>query len=107
MMLDVLGFEEVATHRNNKGEVEHCEMAWGPTIVMPAPRKADSAWTPGPSALFLTVADPDELHGRVVAAGLNVTMPLTDQEYGSRDFGFTDTSDNVWIFGTYQAGKHE
>jgi uncharacterized glyoxalase superfamily protein PhnB len=29
-------------------------------------------------------------------------MELTDQEYGSRDFGVRDLEGNQWNFGTYE-----
>ena len=29
-------------------------------------------------------------------------MPLTDQDYGSRDYGAKDPDDNTWFFGTYR-----
>jgi uncharacterized glyoxalase superfamily protein PhnB len=40
---------------------------------------------------------------RSVAVGLEIVIPLTDQDYGSRECAVKDTNGNVWIFGTYQA----
>jgi uncharacterized glyoxalase superfamily protein PhnB len=36
-----------------------------------------------------------------VAAGAEVVMPLTDQDYGSRDYTARDPEGNLWSFGTY------
>lgn len=103
MMTEVFGFIEGAIFRDDAGVVQHCEMAWGNTIVMPSERK-DTVWSLGPVSLFLSTEDPDKLHGRAVQAGLEIVIPLTDQDYGSREFAAKDPSGNVWIFGTYQAG---
>jgi uncharacterized glyoxalase superfamily protein PhnB len=45
--------------------------------------------------------DIDALHDRAVAAGAEIVYPLTDQDYGSRDFAARDPFGNVWAFGTY------
>jgi uncharacterized glyoxalase superfamily protein PhnB len=103
MMVDVFGFEERAVIRDEEsGAVLHCEVVWGETVVMPSERK-DSVWSLGPTSLFLSTDNPDELHDRAVTAGLEIVIPLTDQDYGSREFAAKDASGNVWIFGTYNA----
>ncbi len=48
--------------------------------------------------------DPDGLYERAVAAGAEIVMAPTDQDYGSRDFSTRDVEGNVWAFGTYQPG---
>jgi uncharacterized glyoxalase superfamily protein PhnB len=80
-------------------------MTWGDTIVMPAQRTEESIWTPGPVSIFLTIENPDALYEKVQKAGLEIVQTIRDQEYGSREFAFKDDSDNIWIFGTYQAGQ--
>jgi uncharacterized glyoxalase superfamily protein PhnB len=42
------------------------------------------------------------LYERATAAGAEVTMELTDQDYGSRDFSVRDLEGNQWNFGTYE-----
>jgi uncharacterized glyoxalase superfamily protein PhnB len=37
-----------------------------------------------------------------VAAGAKIVYPLTDQDYGSREFSAKDPGGNVWSFGTYR-----
>jgi uncharacterized glyoxalase superfamily protein PhnB len=44
----------------------------------------------------------DAVHDRAVAAGAEIVYPLTDQDYGSRDFSARDPAGNVWSFGTYR-----
>jgi uncharacterized glyoxalase superfamily protein PhnB len=43
-----------------------------------------------------------QLHDRAVAAGAEITMPLVDQHYGSREFAAKDPEGNQWFFGTYR-----
>ena len=52
--------------------------------------------------VYAYVADPDAHHDRAVAAGARVVHPLTDQPYGSREYGVRDSEGNVWSFGTYR-----
>jgi len=56
---------------------------------------------PGTSSVYVVIDDADALHDRVVAAGGDVVAPLTDQDYGSRDFTVRDPEGNIWSFGTY------
>jgi uncharacterized glyoxalase superfamily protein PhnB len=46
--------------------------------------------------------DPDRLFERAVAAGAEVTQPLHDTDYGSREFAVRDPEGNRWSFGTYR-----
>jgi uncharacterized glyoxalase superfamily protein PhnB len=57
---------------------------------------------PGPVVVYVVVDDPDALHDRASAAGAEIVMPLTDQDYGSREFAARDLYGNVWSFGTYR-----
>ena len=44
------------------------------------------------------------MHERVAAAGAEVLMAPSDQNYGSRDFVAKDHEGNVRRFGTFQPG---
>jgi uncharacterized glyoxalase superfamily protein PhnB len=109
---DRLGFTEHAVHRNG-GIVEHAELALGSSILMlgqsrddaygqlvgdPAGRRTD--------ALYVAIADPDALHATLAAAGAEITMPLRDTSYGSREFACRDPEGNLWSFGTYWPKAH-
>ncbi len=81
-----LGLVAGDVFENPDGTVAHAQLSWGTGVVM----------------LYLAVADPDAHHARAVAAGAEVVMELTDQDYGSREFAVRDPEDNRWCFGTYQ-----
>ena len=61
----------------------------------------ETVFDTGPQSVYVVTDDIDALHDRAVAAGAEIVYPLTDQDYGSRDFSARDPSGNVWAFGTY------
>ena len=105
---EALGFERVAVHEGEDGSVQHAELSFrgGRIMLGTAADPSDGGYAaiaqpPGSSSVYVVVDDPDALHDRVVAAGGDVVMPLTDQDYGSRDFAARDPEGNLWNFGTY------
>jgi uncharacterized glyoxalase superfamily protein PhnB len=105
---EALGFERVAVHEGEDGTVAHAELSFrgGRIMLGSAPDPSEGGYAaiaqpPGSSSVYVVVDDPDGLHDRVVAAGGDVVMPLTDQDYGSRDFSVRDPEGNLWNFGTY------
>lgn len=63
-----------------------------------------SIFDTGPCTIYVVVDDPDAHHARAVAAGAEVVFPLTDQDYGSRDYAVRDPEGFIWSFGTYALG---
>lgn len=49
-----------------------------------------------------TAAEIDALHDRAAAAGAEIVMGVTDQDYGSHEFAARDPYGNIWSFGTYR-----
>jgi uncharacterized glyoxalase superfamily protein PhnB len=85
--------------------LKHAEVKVGNGLVMinDADRDDGSPFAlRGPVLLYVVVDDPDALHDRAVAAGAEIVMGLTDQDYGSREFAARDPHGNVWSFGTYR-----
>ena len=81
----------------------HAEVAIGTGLVMIDDAERDSPFAlPGPGVVYVVVEDPDALHAHASAAGAEIIMPLTDQDYGSREFAARDPYGNVWSFGTYR-----
>lgn len=89
--------------RTPDGLVGHALVSWHGGIIMISSRRQGPAdFDTGRAVLYLACADPDAVHRRAVAAGADVVMGLTDQEYGSREFAARDPEGNVWCFGTYR-----
>lgn len=100
---DALGFEEHALHRGEDGAVQHAELRFGDAYIMLG-QNGDGGGPDlpyGATTVYAVVADPDAHHDRAVAAGAEVVMELTDQDYGSREYAVKDAGGNVWCFGTY------
>jgi uncharacterized glyoxalase superfamily protein PhnB len=91
-----LGATRKAVHEDDAGEVAHAEIEVRGNLVMLGAGHAERA------SVYVVVDDPDALHDRVVAAGGEIVMPPTDQDYGSRDFAARDPEGNLWSFGTYR-----
>jgi uncharacterized glyoxalase superfamily protein PhnB len=107
---DAFGFETKAAYEGDGGTLQHVEMTFRGGAVMFGTASDDGdyakiAQPPGTASIYVVVDDPDALHDRVVAAGGDVVMPLTDQDYGSRDFAVRDPEGNLWNFGTYDPGR--
>jgi uncharacterized glyoxalase superfamily protein PhnB len=103
---DAFGFREHALHRMPDGSVAHAELEYlGDYIGLSSTRPGeDDLFDLGPCAIYVAVDDADAHHARAVAAGANVVYPLTDQDYGSRDYAVRDAEGFLWCFGTYVMG---
>jgi uncharacterized glyoxalase superfamily protein PhnB len=102
-LAEAFGFEEVAVHRDERGTIVHATMAWqGDVLMFSGSKGAGDAFDLGPCVVYVAVEDPDAHHDRATKAGADVVMPLTDQDYGSREYAVRDAEGNVWCFGTYR-----
>ena len=53
------------------------------------------------SLIYCVVDDVDAHYERAKAAGAEILMPPTDQDYGGRDYACRDPGGYIWSFGTY------
>ena len=98
------GFEPAVVHESPDGAIGHAELRCGDHRVMLSGAGQDDGAHVGKGWCYVVVADADAHHAQAVAAGAEITMPLTDLEYGSRDYGARDPEGNDWSFGTYAPG---
>jgi len=99
-----LGFERGEVHEEG-GKVVHAELSFqGGWVMLGAEgeRPEGDPFPGGPSTTYIAVDEVDSLHDRAKAAGAEISMELTDQDYGSREFAARDPEGNVWSFGTYR-----
>ena len=107
--LGTFGFTVQARHGEGD-RVDHAELALGTSMVMLGSVRDDDYGAlvgppgPGGGAFYVAVPDPDALHARAVAAGVDVVDPPSDRDYGSREFIARDPDGRVWSFGTYRPG---
>jgi uncharacterized glyoxalase superfamily protein PhnB len=108
-LVDAFGFEETVVYGDQpdgSGDVVvHAQLTWpeGGGVMLGSHRD-DDRWPlqPGSSGCYVVTADPDAVHDRAVAAGAEITDPLHETDYGSRDFAARDPEGNRWSFGTYR-----
>jgi uncharacterized glyoxalase superfamily protein PhnB len=100
-----LGFvEDLLIPGEGEGAIHHCQldwpdggrvMLWG-TGVRPTPCRPGTTWQ------HVVTADPDAVHARAHALGVEVVQPLVDQaEYPAREFTVADPDGNRWTFSTF------
>ena len=108
-LTEAFGFTEHAVHRTPDGAIAHAELEYDGSFIglSDRPPGEPSIFDLGPCAIYVVVDDPDAHHDRAVAAGADVIYPLTDQDYGSRDYAVRDAEGFVWSFGTYELGSYE
>ncbi|GAA2720867.1 MULTISPECIES: VOC family protein [Streptomyces] len=105
-LTEAFGFTRAALYESEDGTVLHAELVYGNGIVMVGSRGRggvfdDAMAGAGPVGVYVVVEDTDAHHKRAVEHGVEIVMPPTDQEYGSRDYMARDLGGNVWSFGTY------
>jgi uncharacterized glyoxalase superfamily protein PhnB len=105
-LVEAFGFEEAAVYPGGaEGTVDHAELRWpagGGVMLGTARDDGVLASVPaGTGSIYVVTTAPDELFARACAAGATVIRPLTDQDYGSRDFTVRDPEGVIWSFGTY------
>ncbi|MFD3512397.1 VOC family protein [Streptomyces sp. NPDC058657] len=113
MLKEAFGFREIALYEDehDPSVVTHAELAYGNGVVMLGSKGRPGLFAQlmdeaGPASAYVVVEDADAHFERAEAFGLEVLMPPTDQEYGSRDYMVRDAEGNIWSFGTYRPGAH-
>ncbi|MCX5202037.1 VOC family protein [Streptomyces sp. NBC_00237] len=109
LLKEGFGFTEIAVYEGEGGLIEHAELAYGNGAVMlgskgRAGQFAQLMADAGPTSVYIVVTDADAHHKRAEEFGVEILMPPTDQEHGSRDYMARDHEGNVWCFGTYVPG---
>ncbi|MFI7025877.1 VOC family protein [Micromonospora sp. NPDC049900] len=108
-LCSAFGFTLLEKTTGGEGQVVHAELRWGIGTFQLGPAGSSSLPMASPRDLPLTsqgvyvyVGDAvDAHHDRAVAAGAEVVMPLTDTDYGSREYVVRDLEGHLWGFGSY------
>ena len=107
----VFGFQRKAVYEGENSTIAHAELTLGNGMIMLGSGK-DDEYGRGIKApdelggietrsLYIVVSDADAAHAHAIAAGANITTPLHDTPYGSRDFTVKDPEGHTWNVGTY------
>ena len=99
------GFQRHAVHEGEGGAIVHAELRFGDQVVMlSSAGVGDPAYDQGlgRTTVYVVVDEVDALFDTAKAAGAEIVLEPTDQDYGSRDFSARDPEGNIWSFGTYR-----
>lgn len=107
------GFKEQVAYPSDDGGIAHAVMSLGPGMIMlGSARPGDPLGmkTPGElgavnQGIYVHVPEIDDHYERAKAAGAEMVLPITDMEYGSREYTARDLEGNLWSFGTYHPGQ--
>ena len=94
-----LGFVEHAVYAGDDGTIDHAQLAFGEDLIMLG---SSSEPITSSQTIYLARPDIDEHYAAAVQAGADVTTPIVDQDYGSREYAVRDPEGNTWAVGTYQ-----
>lgn len=102
-LVDTVGFRTVAVY-GDQNRVEHAELAWPDGGGVMLGSHSDGPWStkPGTAGMYVVTDQVDALYERVKAAGTEIIMERSDQDYGNREFALRDPEGNLWSFGVYR-----
>lgn len=107
--VDTFGFVVTARHGDDGETVKHAELRWPEGVggIMIGSYKPGNDWCrePGTAGGFIVTNDPDGLYQRVLERQAEVIRPLTDTDYGAREFAVRDPEGNLWSFGSYAGAQ--
>lgn len=103
-LVDSFGFVQHQANEDDDGTIQYVELSLNGAPLGLGPYTEGSMFDTGPAVVYISLDEIDSVYERAAAAGAEVLMEPTDQDYGSRDFVAKDHEGNVWCFGTFQPG---
>ncbi|MFI1967130.1 VOC family protein [Streptomyces pathocidini] len=106
LLTEAFGFTADAVYTAEGDVIAHAELSYGNGTVMIGSKGREGFFdqamrNAGPTGIYVVVDDVDAHHRKAAAHGVEILMPPTNQDYGSRDYTARDAEGNVWSFGTY------
>lgn len=101
------GFVELFSVPSSGQHVRHAQLRLGTNVIMiGSVRPDDGMQTPQvlgqtTQALYVYVDDIEEHFDRVRATDAQIIGPLTDTDFGARQYHVRDLEGHLWTFGTY------
>ncbi len=98
------GFEKQFVVPGEKDTVAHAQLRLGAGMIMlgsERPAEPGNPWTTEPYGIYAVVKDIDAHYNRAKAAGAKIERPLSDTDYGAREYSVRDCEGHLWSFGTY------
>jgi len=109
-LCQAFGFCERLRVPGPDGSVMHSELTLGTGVVMvSSPRSEQQRVAPtsgagASSTLSVFVSDPEAHYAQAQAAGAEIMLELTQEEYGAKGYMARDPGGHVWYFADYRPG---
>lgn len=110
-LCNVLGFTRHAVYDGPNNTVGHAELILNGGMIMLGSGKDDEYGrgfkTPAElgnfetRSVYVIVPDAEAVYARAQQAGAQVTRPIQNTDYGSREFSIKDPEGHSWSVGTY------
>ncbi len=107
----VFGFAKHLVVPDGKGGIAHAQLSLGGGMIMLGSvadtpfgrhmKQPDEVGGVETQSAYLVVADVDEVHARVLAAGGKIVVAITDEDYGGCGFSCVDLEGHLWSVGSY------
>jgi uncharacterized glyoxalase superfamily protein PhnB len=112
----VLGLTELAAYRDDKGDIQHCELSLGSGVMIFGPMERSTgasefnAYMTHPSqtggretvSIYAVAQDVAARYDRVVAAKADVLIALRAETHGGESFTVRDPEGHIWTVGSYE-----
>lgn len=96
-MAAAFGAVELSCARTPENTVMHAEVKIGDTLVMLG--QANAQWKALSAALYVWIANVDEVYAKALSAGARSLSAPEDKPYGHRNAGVEDTNGVTWWIG--------
>jgi len=104
--IDQLGFGHMMGMLGKDGQLDFCTVILdGAKVMLMRPQQSSEGTratsSKRPVEIYLEVSDVDAYHKQIVAKGIKITSPLTDQWWGDRTFTVMDPFGyQIWFYQT-------
>ena len=101
------GFVELFSVPESGPIVRHAQLKLGSNVIMLGSARPDEPMSSprvlgaATQALYVYVDDLDAHFERARSAGADITSPIKDTDFGSREYHVRDLEGHFWTFGTY------
>ncbi|NNF10806.1 MAG: glyoxalase [Acidimicrobiia bacterium] len=107
-LADAFGFEAALVVEGQDETIEHAQLRFGSGMVMVGTARDDEfgrlvggSDRPIRGSIYVIVDDVDAHAEHARAAGAEIIMEPTAQDYGGSDYVAADPEGNIWSFGSY------
>ncbi len=111
-LCETFGFEQHLVVPNEDGSIAHAELTLGDAMIMLGSAAGEGdyrKWVQPPArsgdvvhfGIYVVTPDVEAHYARALAQGVEILLPLTEQDYGGSDYTCRDLQGYVWTFGSY------